>query len=247
MDYWAAVTNLSFKKGVGKVDIDVSFVKKQHGDGDPMDGPKGTLAHAYFPQFGGDIHMDDEEWWTVNSHSGVYIVETFTHELGHSLGLSHSENKNAVMTAFHTVNRLNLKLHQDDIDAIRYLYGVKKTNTRPNPRPQPGVDTMPQSTPQPRPRPWPFPWPQPRPQSTRQPRPRPWPFPWPQPRPQPRPQPGNMGTCASGVVRGSTSSFPCKITRNNCRTRGYTHSYYKPRCACKCCNGKICGNLNFDN
>jgi len=36
-----------------------------------FDGIGGTLAHAYFPEFGGDIHMDNSEVWTINSTLGI--------------------------------------------------------------------------------------------------------------------------------------------------------------------------------
>ena len=65
---WEAVTDLTFvRKSSGSVHIEIRFDRYEHGDGDPFDGPGGTLAHAYFPQFGGDMHIDDSEHWSVQS------------------------------------------------------------------------------------------------------------------------------------------------------------------------------------
>lgn len=47
---WSKYTDLTFEhKRSGQVHIEIGFEKGEHGDGDPFDGPGGTLAHAYFP------------------------------------------------------------------------------------------------------------------------------------------------------------------------------------------------------
>ena len=127
---WEGVTVLKFiKKDFDEVDIQILFVEGDHGDKDPFDGPGGTLGHAYFPKFGGDVHMDDAEDWTINSPHGKNLLFTLTHELGHSLGLDHSAVSGALMAAWYpsVVPHQDLQLHQDDIEAIRALYGKKET------------------------------------------------------------------------------------------------------------------------
>jgi matrix metalloproteinase-14 (membrane-inserted) len=76
LKFWSDVTPLTFTKlpsitPSSKVIIDIRFEKGEHGDGDPHDGVGKVLAHAYFPQYGGDAHFDDDEQWTVNSNEGL--------------------------------------------------------------------------------------------------------------------------------------------------------------------------------
>ena len=49
-----------------------------------------VVAHAFFPK-DGKIHFDEEETWNVNSKEGTDLLMTATHEIGHALGLGHSE------------------------------------------------------------------------------------------------------------------------------------------------------------
>ena len=68
---WASATNLVFlplTSANEQPDISIMFAASRHGDGNDFDGPGGTLAHAYFPQFGGDVHVDDSENWTLNTY-----------------------------------------------------------------------------------------------------------------------------------------------------------------------------------
>ncbi|XP_059487299.1 matrix metalloproteinase-14 isoform X2 [Neocloeon triangulifer] len=131
---WSEYTDLTFTpKATGQVHIDVRFARGEHGDGDPFDGPGGTLAHAYFPVYGGDAHFDDAESWTFRSYRGTNLFQVAAHEFGHSLGLSHSDVRASLMAPFYRGYDSSFRLHEDDIQAIQSLYGTGKTkNKRPS-------------------------------------------------------------------------------------------------------------------
>ena len=91
------------------------------------------MAHAYFPGQGsisGDAHFDDSENWSVTYNKGKQILNTLTHEFGHSLGLRHSNVPGSIMAPFYKGWDKNLKLAQDDINGIQSLYG-KQVNNKP--------------------------------------------------------------------------------------------------------------------
>ena len=135
---WEEVTDLTFRqKATGQVHIDISFTRREHGDGDPFDGVGGTLAHAFFPVFGGDAHFDAAETWTINSYSGTNLLQTAAHEFGHSLGLSHSDQYRALMAPFYRGYESKVTLDRDDITAIQALYGTKtEKKARPSKKPR---------------------------------------------------------------------------------------------------------------
>ena len=71
----------------------------------------------------GDLHFDADENWTLKSYTGVNLLQTAVHELGHSLGLDHSRVRGSIMFPSYGGYQPNLKLHEDDIRGVQALYG----------------------------------------------------------------------------------------------------------------------------
>uniref|UniRef100_A0A8K9UKW9 Peptidase metallopeptidase domain-containing protein n=1 Tax=Oncorhynchus mykiss TaxID=8022 RepID=A0A8K9UKW9_ONCMY len=98
-----------------------------HGDFFPFDGPKGVLAHAFAPgeDMGGDVHFDEDEIWTMgHSKLGYNLFTVAAHELGHSLGLSHSKDPSSLMYPnYNYYIGAQYTLPQDDALGIQALYG----------------------------------------------------------------------------------------------------------------------------
>ncbi|MDJ0357614.1 matrixin family metalloprotease [Paenarthrobacter sp. PH39-S1] len=134
-DRWSAAAPLHITEkagGSGDGDIRVGFYAGDHGDGYPFDG-SGTaagniLAHCFYPPgpgdngIGGDCHFDEAETWSTNlPPAGTDLPTVALHELGHGLGLNHSEVKDSVMYAYYGGARRELTA--DDIAGIRSIYG----------------------------------------------------------------------------------------------------------------------------
>jgi hypothetical protein len=125
---WAsALCGVTFRRvSSGETDFQVGWFSAAHGDGNPFDGTGNTLAHAFYPPpcgggNAGACHFDEAETWSLTGSGSTFDLETVAlHEIGHLLGLDHSDVRGSVMFASYGGIRRNLS--QDDIDGIRRLY-----------------------------------------------------------------------------------------------------------------------------
>ena len=134
----------------------LDFFSGAHGSDEPFDGTGGVLAHAFFPTWGGDVHFDNAEKWldekrkrqAQRDFSAKQLLQTAVHEIGHSLGLKHSESHSAIMAPFYRGWLDSVELSQDDVNGIQAIYGRKRgTTTVSKPskptRPKPSTTTTP--------------------------------------------------------------------------------------------------------
>ncbi|XP_062983191.1 interstitial collagenase-like [Elgaria multicarinata webbii] len=132
---WSNVSPMTFKRLYHKeADIEISFYLRDHGDNSPFDGPDGILAHAFGPGkgIGGDAHFDDDEFFTKQGSRGHNLFLVAAHELGHSLGLSHSTDPGALMYPNYAYTDPHLfRLPQDDINGIQAIYGKTDDQIQP--------------------------------------------------------------------------------------------------------------------
>ena len=122
---WAEVADLDFHETSvprQRDSIDFSFA--------PLDGPGGTLAQAYLPDdvnFGriaGDVQFDSDEHWEFGNaqrNAATDVLLVAVHEIGHALGLEHSDDPSNVMYPSVSPNSAFQGLSPGDVDAILAL------------------------------------------------------------------------------------------------------------------------------
>lgn len=149
LSLWSQVTVLTFSEQnpPAAADIVIRFVSGDHGDGKPFDGPRGILAHAFYPppqggELSGDAHFDESETWAVNlpiPANRVDLISIAAHEFGHSLGLDHSPDSTALMFAYY--EGPHRFLAPDDIASIRSIYEFQWRIVYAQPYPGAGIGT----------------------------------------------------------------------------------------------------------
>jgi hypothetical protein len=134
---WSEQSPLTFTEvsDPSKAGIQVAWAVRDHGDGDPFDGPGDILAHASFPNPYDNsqvfLHFDDEERWVDSESRNVDLLTVAAHEIGHTLGLGHSDDPVALM--FPSYSGPHRFLGEDDIAGVQELYGV---GSAPEPAPE---------------------------------------------------------------------------------------------------------------
>jgi hypothetical protein len=144
---WAAQAPLTFTQvsDQSQADIVIGWAAGDHGDGDPFDGPGDVLAHSSFPNPYNDrqvfLHFDDDEHWVDSTTGDVDLETVAAHEIGHTLGLDHSDDPNALM--YPSYEGPHRSLGSDDIAGIQDLYGP--SSNLPPARDVPGNQVPPAS------------------------------------------------------------------------------------------------------
>ncbi len=94
-------------------------------------GHEGELFH---PVIEGDIITQDglELFFAATPDPSRAAEQLFAHELGHTLGLAHSQDPEALMLAEYHPDQRGASLDVDDLAGIYYLYGPRENTSPPS-------------------------------------------------------------------------------------------------------------------
>ena len=141
MAQWADVVKVTWAPGVSATanqTVNILWTTYAHGDAYPFTGATGVMAHTFYPAnpnpepVAGDMHLNDSMAWGIGTSTDLFSVTL--HELGHALGLGHSDNPSDVMYPYYKVVT---GLTADDIAAVQTLYAAQTGSVPPAPTPAP--------------------------------------------------------------------------------------------------------------
>ncbi len=161
---WSSVSGLKFEQvadvSSGAVaDIRIGFA--DFTDGGKYAGSSGQMLGTAYSSWSGIyfkpgamVVLQDPTFWAWNTDStgnatykgtSVSAQQILTHEIGHALGLQHSDTPDDIM--YELVSLQNRVFSADDINGIQALYGKPVNPTTPNTPPDlPGPDPVSPST-----------------------------------------------------------------------------------------------------
>nr|CCC86589.1 mmp2 protein [Schmidtea mediterranea] len=146
LNYWSTAADIYFGKVSSKQGsmFSLSFADAEHKmydvhnnfaesrDPYPLDNvPGNVLAHAFFPK-SGNLHFDSAEEWTEGKDDGINLRVVAAHEMGHAIGLYHSNDPKALMAPWYGgyISESDFRLPDDDSQGAISLYGNTKNGKR---------------------------------------------------------------------------------------------------------------------
>lgn len=138
---WNAVCGLRFRRVTNPDDANI-LMGVARGKRAGFDGPMGVLAYCYLPSgdnFRGQVEMYwdlDEPWGKTAGQNSIALLNVTAHELGHGLGLSHTNIARQLMNPTYSGAIASPQQAYDIAEVVR-RYGPPTAAPTPTPPPLP--------------------------------------------------------------------------------------------------------------